>query len=391
MDEKLIIELDNDKIKYAVFKTNEDLDYKLLTNKISKNAGIKKGKIFDFEYSTKIINNDLHEIEKNVNRVFKNITVVLNQKDIFCTNLCGFKKLNGSKVEKRDLDYILNEAKNSVSGNQKNNSILHILNSNFILDKTKQEKAPLNIFGDHLSLHMTFVSIPDNNLKNIKEIFNHSDLKIERIISKPFAENINLLNSNKKLKNFISINIGNELSTVSLCQDSSLVFFKTFPFGSNSIYNDINQLCSLSKNEAKIVIENLGNNKSTYIDKKFFINSDYKKLSLNHFKEIINARVKEMIDYTFNNNKDINYYEKKIGKINIFFEDINIYKNLGEIFKKYIDVKDEKILVENFTYNDFGTLYGAAELIFKGWPNEALPLSIKKKSIISGFFDRFFS
>ena len=391
MDEKLIIELDNDKIKYAVFKTNEDLDYKLLTNKISKNAGIKKGKIFDFEYSTKIINNDLHEIEKNVNRVFKNITVVLNQKDIFCTNLCGFKKLNGSKVEKRDLDYILNEAKNSVSGNQKNNSILHILNSNFILDKTKQEKAPLNIFGDHLSLHMTFVSIPDNNLKNIKEIFNHSDLKIERIISKPFAENINLLNSNKKLKNFISINIGNELSTISLCQDSSLVFFKTFPFGSNSIYNDINQLCSLSKNEAKIVIENLDNNKSTYIDKKFFINSDYKKLSLNHFKEIINARVKEMIDYTFNNNKDINYYEKKIGKINIFFEDINIYKNLGEIFKKYIDVKDEKIFVENFTYNDFGTLYGAAELIFKGWPNEALPLSIKKKSIISGFFDRFFS
>ena len=391
MDEKLIIELDNDKIKYAVFKTNEDLDYKLLTNKISKNAGIKKGKIFDFEYSTKIINNDLHEIEKNVNRVFKNITVVLNQKDIFCTNLCGFKKLNGSKVEKRDLDYILNEAKNSVSGNQKNNSILHILNSNFILDKTKQEKAPLNIFGDHLSLHMTFVSIPDNNLKNIKEIFNHSDLKIERIISKPFAENINLLNSNKKLKNFISINIGNELSTISLCQDSSLVFFKTFPFGSNSIYNDINQLCSLSKNEAKIVIENLDNNKSTYIDKKFFINSDYKKLSLNHFKEIINARVKEMIDYTFNNNKDINYYEKKIGKINIFFEDINIYTNLGEIFKKYIDVKDVKILVENFTYNDFGTLYGAAELIFKGWPNEALPLSIKKKSIISGFFDRFFS
>ena len=99
MDEKLIIELDNDKIKYAVFKTNEKLDYKLLTNKISKNAGIKKGKILDFEYSSKIISNDLHEIEKNVNKVFKSISVVLNQKDVFCTNLCGFKKLNGSKVE----------------------------------------------------------------------------------------------------------------------------------------------------------------------------------------------------------------------------------------------------------------------------------------------------
>ena len=391
MDEKLIIELDNDKINYAVFKTNEDLDYKLLTNKISKNAGIKKGKILDFEYSTKIISDDLHEIEKNVNKVFKNISVVLNQKDVFCTNLCGFKKLNGSKVEKRDLDYILNEAKNSITSNQKNNSILHILNSNFILDKTKQDKAPLNIFGDHLSLHMTFVSIPDNNLKNIKEIFNNSNLKIDRIISKPFAENINLLNSNKKLKNFISINIGNELSTISLCQDSSLVFFKTFPFGSNSIYSDINQLCSLSKNEAKTIIENLENNKSIYIDRKYFVNSDYKKISLNHFKEIINVRIKEMLNYTFNNNKDLYYYEKKIGKINIFFEDVDIYKNLGKIFKSYIDLNDKKILVENFTDNDLGTLYGAAELIFKGWPNEALPFSIKKKSIISSFFDRFFN
>ncbi len=391
MDEKLIIELDNDKIKYAVFKTNEELDYKLLTNKISTNAGIKKGKILDFEYSSKIISNDLHEIEKNVNKVFKSISVVLNQKDVFCTNLCGFKKLNGSKVEKRDLDYILNEAKNSISKNQKNNSILHILNSNFILDKTKQDKIPLNIFGDHLSLHMTFVSIPDNNLKNIKEIFNNSDLKIDRIISKPFAENINLLNSNKKLKNFISINIGNELSTISLCQDSSLIFFKTFPFGSNSIYNDINQLCSLSKNEAKSIIENLENNKSIYIDRKFFVNSDYKKISFNHFKEIINVRIKEMLNYTFNNNKDLIYYEKKIGKINIFFEDTDIYKNLGEIFKSYIDLNDQKILIENFTDDDLGTLYGAAELIFKGWPNEAIPFSIKKKSIISGFFDRFFS
>ena len=100
MNEKLIIELDNDKIKYAVFKINDNRDYELLTNKISKNVRIKKGKIFDFEYSTKIINEDLYEIEKNVNKVFKSITVILNQKDVFCTNLCGFKKLNGSKVER---------------------------------------------------------------------------------------------------------------------------------------------------------------------------------------------------------------------------------------------------------------------------------------------------
>ena len=132
MEEKLIIELDDNKIKYGVFGINENNQYQLLSKRISENAGIKKGKVLDFEYSTKVISKDLDDIEKEVNKVFKSISVVLNQKDVFCTNLCGFKKLNRSKVEKRDLDYILNEAKNSISNNQKNNSILHIHNSNFI-------------------------------------------------------------------------------------------------------------------------------------------------------------------------------------------------------------------------------------------------------------------
>ena len=390
MEEKLIIELDDDKIKYGVFETNEESDYKLLTKKISNNAGIEKGKILDLDQSTKTISADLHNIEKKVSKVFKSISVVLNQKDVFCTNLSGFKKLNGSKVEKRDLDYILNEAKNSISKNQRNNSILHILNSNFILDKTKQKKMPINIFGDHLSLDMTFVSIPENNLKNIKEIFSKSDLKIDRVISKPFAENINLLNLNKNLKNFISINFGNELTTISLCQNSSLVFFKTFPFGTNSIYNDIKQLCSINKNEIATVLENLQDNQSGYIDKKFFVSSNYKKLSVNHFMEIINARIKEIINFTFNNNKNLDYYEKRIEKINFFFEDACIYKNLGHIFKEYLNLNDNIIGAECLSRDDIGTLYGAAELLFNGWPNEAIPFSNRKKSIISGFFERFF-
>ena len=390
MEEKLIIELDDDKIKYGVFETNEESDYKLLTKKISNNAGIEKGKILDLDQSTKTISADLHNIEKKVSKVFKSISVVLNQKDVFCTNLSGFKKLNGSKVEKRDLDYILNEAKNSISKNQRNYSILHILNSNFILDKTKQKKMPINIFGDHLSLDMTFVSIPENNLKNIKEIFSKSDLKIDRVISKPFAENINLLNLNKNLKNFISINFGNELTTISLCQNSSLVFFKTFPFGTNSIYNDIKQLCSINKNEIATVLENLQDNQSGYIDKKFFVSSNYKKLSINHFMEIINARIKEIINFTFNNNKNLDYYEKRIEKINFFFEDACIYKNLGHIFKEYLNLNDNIIGAECLSRDDIGTLYGAAELLFNGWPNEAIPFSNRKKSIISGFFERFF-
>ena len=395
MEEKLIAQIDDDKIKYAVFQKDEKMDYELISKKISYNAGVNKGKISDFEYTAKIINEDLHSIEKEVDKVFKSIHVILNQEDIFCTNLTGFKKLNGSKVEKRDLDYILNEAKNSIDRNKEKNSILHILNSNFILDKTKQDKMPLNIFGDHLSLHMTFISIPNNNLKNIKAIFNYSDLKVERIISRPFVEGIHLLNQNKDLKNFIIINLENELSTISLYDSSSLIFLKTFPFGTNSIYKDITQLCSLKREEIELIINdlnfnNLNENKTKYIDKRFFVKSDFKKLSIQHIQNIIDARVKEIINYTFNRNKNLNYLEDKISNIYLIFKNKDIFRNLENLFEKSLNIDPNKTSIKSSIQDDFGPLLGAAELIFKGWHKEAIPFSNKKKSVISSFFERFF-
>ena len=42
-----------------------------------------------------------------------------------------------------------------------------------------------------------------------------------------------------------------------------------------------------------------------YIDKSFFIESKFKKLRIQHVKEIINARIIEMLDYLFNEKKTI--------------------------------------------------------------------------------------
>ena len=209
------------------------------------------------------------------------------------------------------------------------------------------------------------------------------------------VDGIYLLNKKKDLKNFIIINIDNELSTVSLYEDSSLVFFKTFPFGTDAIYEDLSQLCSLKRDEIELIVndlnfDNLEKNKDKYIDKKFFTKSDFKKLSIDHVRNIIDARIKEIIDYTFNRNKNLNYLDKKISNIYLCFENKTVSKNLENLFKKSVNIQNEKILIESLQKEDFSSLLGAAELIFKGWHKEAIPFSNKKKSIISGFFERFF-
>ena len=121
--ERLIAEIADDQIRYVVYQQDTESEYRILNKKISENAGIKKGKILDFNYTSKKINEDIRNIETESKKIFKNISVVVNEPEVSCTNLTGFKKLNGSKVEKRDLDYILNEAKSSIVKNQEKHLI----------------------------------------------------------------------------------------------------------------------------------------------------------------------------------------------------------------------------------------------------------------------------
>tara|TARA_Y100001970_G_scaffold290270_1_gene423294 strand:+ start:985 stop:2175 length:1191 start_codon:yes stop_codon:yes gene_type:complete len=393
--EKLIAEIAEDKIQYVIYQQDEKLEYKILKKKISNNTGIKQGKILDFHYTANKINQDLKDLEKVSNKIFRNISIIVNEPEISCTNLSGFKKLNGSKVEKRDLDYLLNEGKSSILKNQEKNSILHILNSNFILDKIKKNKIPVDLHGDHLSLHMTFISLPTNNLKNIKALFNNSDLKIDRVISKPLACGIDLLNKNKGAKNFILVNFDKEVSSISIYEDSSLVFLKIFPFGTNSIYRDVIQLCSLKEKEARIIINkldfrNIEDIKNKYIEKDMFTESEFKKLSINHLNNIVTARVEEMSNYIFNKNKNLNYINNRIPRIHLFFEDKDVLENFGKLFKESLNIDTTKTQIELLPLNEFSALTGAAELIFKGWDKEAIPMINKKKSMISSFFERFF-
>ena len=107
----LIAEIADDNIRYIIVKFDENSNHKILSKKIFKNSGIKKGKILDFDLTAKKINEDIKDLEKETDNVFKNISLVINETEISCTNLSGFKILNGSKVEKRDLEYILKEIK----------------------------------------------------------------------------------------------------------------------------------------------------------------------------------------------------------------------------------------------------------------------------------------
>lgn len=393
----LLLEIDDKKFFFLVVNYSEDLNYKIIDTLKIKSSGVKDGKIIDADISSRIIKENLNIIEKKNNFIFKTITIINNQKNFDCVNISGFKKLSGSQVSEEDISFILNDIKKLIVDNYPEKNLIHLFNSNCILDNINLSNLPIGLHGEFYSHHLTFFLLPKNDVKNVKLVLSKCDLEVERIILKPFTDGIMKINSMNKKKNFTLITIGNAHSSISIFEKSSLLYSQSFSFGTDMLLKDVEKICSIEFIEVSKIFDEVhfddlfNKNDKSYLDKKFFTSSKYRKISLSHLFDIIKARLNEITDLIYLKNINLNYLKKDNKSIFLSIEDPVIKKNLLVSFKKRLTFGNTKTLEDSTQYDESNSCIASAELVGKGWEKEAIPIIHRKKSIISRIFSALFS
>ena len=310
-------------------------------------------------------------------------------------NVSGYKKLNGSQVSNEDIIYILNNIKKIILENEINYFLVHLFNSNFSLDSDNLENLPIGLFGDFYNQNMTFFLVNKNIIKNIKLVFNNCGLNIEKIILKPFAESVYLLSHNLSHQNFTILRLGKESINVSLFKNKSFVFTENFDFGFNLINKDISKLCTLKIEEVENLLKEveLKNiieiNNESFLDKKYFYVSPYRKIKYQLILDVFTARLEELFEICYKKNNNIKKSEN--NKIYVYVDSSEYFKNIRYVIEKNKLTTFECIFDSSSEYSLQTAVLGASEIIGKGWEKETIPIIYKKKSYISGFFSKLFS
>ena len=389
----LFLELDDEKFILAVAQYDNELNYKILDSIEVKSVGILNGKIIDIESSSNILKDTITSIEKKINYNFKNIVLISNQKNFECINISGFKKLAGSQIITEDISYILNNIKKVISDNNPGKSLIHIFNSNFILDGTILKKLPTGLHGQFYNQHLTFFLFPKHEIKNMQLTLKNCNLNIERIIFSEFVLGIKKLNT-KELS--VLINFKKEKITISVFENSSLIFSEHFEFGSNIILRDISKVCSLSLEIVKQIFSNnffkKEQNKEEYLEKKYFEEGRFRSISKTHLKDIVIARLEEIIEKIYKKNINLTYLKHKKKNVHILLEDLDIFNNLSEYIENKIKNSLDTVFLNSISTQDerLVPVLSSIELIAKGWEKEAIPVVQANKSIISRIFSLFF-
>ncbi len=388
---ELFIEINDSKIIFVAGIYDENLNFSIIEKNISLSDNFFNDKLIDLDKSVETVRKYVESIEKKINYVFKEVTIIQDKFNYSCINISGYKRLNQSQILKENISYILNSLRLSISDNEKEKSIMHIFNSKSILDGSITNNLPIGLFGNFYNHELTFFLMKKNDLKNIKQIFNKNSLNIKKIINKNFVEGAELNNKDLNSENFYYVKIKKNTTSLSFFDDSAFRYYEKFSFGTDLLLKDITKVCSIKYETINDILSNeVLNKKNEFIENNFFKKDNYRKIKKSLIKEIAKARIEEISDKILFKNINLKSSKFVTDKIFVVIEDEIIFRNFKDEFNIYFSknfIHNADILVDfeiDIIFNK------AAHLSVFGWKKEAIPISQPKNSLITRIFKSIF-
>ena len=389
----LMVEVSNFDYIFIAGKTIDDTNFKLISQEVISIEYDNENTLRNFELDYNIIKKNIYSIEQRLNCIFKEVILIVDTFDCKIINFSGFKKLNGSQLVKENITYILNLLKSKVNELETKRKILHIFNSNYILDKKSTKNLPIGLFGNFYSHELSFFLIDNNDYNNLQNIFNKCNLRIKKFISKSYIEGTLLINK-FQLDTFFKIKIEKKNSQIIYFENSALKFRQNFNFGSDMIIKDIAKITGLNY---ETIINLFKSSKFTnkkedqeLIEKDFFTGQNYRKIKKQLIIDIAEARMKELAEIIIDKNINTKSFRNKNTPIFLMIKDQIVSEKLKNSLKFFfIDEKySDKNIIKNYVSQE---LYdNAFNLVQFGWKKEVVPVIHEKKSIISRFFSNIF-
>ena len=384
MNEKslsIFIDFGSSKIRLGIFDKENSKNILTLEKECISNFSINN---FDIKTSTEIIKDLIKSAEKNINNHIKNINLMIDTPDMFSVDISIKKNSDGKKYSKDDINSLLNESKSLVQKNYINKKIVHMIVKKFIFDNQEFFEIPdEKINYNSMIIELKFICFSDIIWKNLQDSFSKNYLNIDNLYCSSYVRSSNYNSLFNDFNKKVILDIGYGKSSITVFQDSRILYFNILPVGGRHITNDISILLKISEVEAEILKKSLNRSEITFKNK---IDKDKKMDSSDLSNQIIFARVDEIIKLNLDDEYFNTFFQNKDSCILIFIGEGSKILNKNSIYleEKFDFFNEISFFEENTTMIcdsvfNFNQSDKTQEVNF-------LPKKPKNK----GFFEKFF-
>ena len=311
-------------------------------------------------------------LEEDTNEYISNINLMIDSSKMLSVSISLSKKLDGSKLKKKNIQFLIQEAKLQILKHYTNYNIIHIIINNYKIDDVDYSNLPDEIKCHFISLDIFFICLPSDLVFYFKDIFLKLNISIDKIICASYVKSINY-KDNLNLSGCVSfIDVGFNKTSIISYIDDNILSLDVLPIGGNSITKDISKVLEIDLITSEKIKTNL------YQTQKFFRDCD---IPPDILQKIISARTQEILELCAQSSAS-NFFELGQFKTLLMGGGLKIFDNKYKDKIKFLNHVEfleetlEDICLSGFK---FGISLNKQEVVV-----------VAKKQIKQGFFERLF-
>ena len=304
-----IIDFGSKNLRIGVFDQSSETIY---------SSNIKINEVLENENLDKALKKLVRDAEKQLSTHLVDVNVLYDSSEYNFVDFSIKKTFDQPTLISNHYKNLLEEANFIISENNFRDQVVHIVINNMIADDDIKLE---NIFGDikvkSLILELKFICLKKSLINNLSNKFKENNLNILNIYCSSYVKSISYKKNFEKNNNLIFLDIGYQRTSALFFYDDKFQFLNSIPIGGNNITKDISNVLKLDLNyseDLKLKFNKDENeisfNKNSKSDINLYSELIKKNISIDVLKQIIEARVSEIIKLAVNQN---NFFKNNIS------------------------------------------------------------------------------
>lgn len=365
------IDIGSDTIKFVVAELYKEKLHILHSSSI-KSKGIRKGLIIDSNLMVNSIKDGIKVVSNDLGFQIKKVIVNVpsyNAKFMYVTNKIEINE----EVTTEDVNKVI---KSSVYGKiDSDYELVTVLPLEFVINESDSVEYPVGLKANTLEIKGIMITVPKKNIFSVVSVMESAGLEVVDITLSGLSDYSEVKRDNIKNKVGAIINIGHDITNVSVFNKGKLMNTEVLQIGGHNVEKDIAYVFGINVIDARTIKE-----KFSFAHKRFVTltdtyeikNNDEKLIKIGQLEvtEVVMSRLTEILNYAKKQillltKKNIEYIIITGGTTEMKYFKNLVYEILGKdviiYLMKDIGIRDNKYI------SAFGSIkYFIEKMIIRG-------------------------
>lgn len=195
--------------------------------------GIKRGYVTDMQAATYAIRDAIDRAEKIANVAVKSVWVGASGGGLVSQDVHAEIEVGGRRIEQDDVEHLLIVAQGAIQ--PEGRSVLHAQPAFYTLDGADGVADPKGLHAERLGVDVHVMLADGAPMRNITEAVQNAHLQVEAVVAAPVASGHACLTDEERELGVALVELGGEVTNVSVYKGGMLVGLVTIPIGSGDI------------------------------------------------------------------------------------------------------------------------------------------------------------